>query len=144
MLKRCLKLKVLLYLNNADVIHQYYPHFIDNTESKVKNLLKTIQYDLLDFIEGEDEPDYTPEDVTACITSLLEFMSSIESEEQTVDSAKQHIKTLVLSLNTLNESCDDCLIDTNQGEDICQFIEKVVSATNIDISSDVTKEWRMW
>jgi hypothetical protein len=110
----------------------------------VKNLLKTIQYDLLDFIEGDNEPDYTPEDVTACITNLLEFMSSMELEEQTVDSAKQHIKTLVLSLNTLNESCDDCLIDTNQREDICQFIEKVVSSANIDISSDVTKEWRMW
>jgi len=113
-------------------------------ETKVKNLLKTIQYDLLDFIEGEDEPDYTPEDVTACITSLLEFMSSIESEAQTNDSAKQHIKTLVLSLNTLNESCDDCLIDTNQGEDICEFIQKVVSAANVDLRSDVTEEWRMW
>lgn len=110
----------------------------------MKNLLKTIQYDLLDFIEGEDDPDYTSEDVTACITSLLEFMSSIESEEQTVDSANQHIKTLVLSLNNLNESCDDCLIDTNQGEDICLFIEKVITAANVEFASDVTKEWRTW
>ena len=110
----------------------------------MKNLLKTIQYDLLDFIEGEDEPDYTPEDVTACITSLLEFMSSIESEAQTKDSVEQHIKTLVLSLNTLNESCDDCLIDTNQGEDIYQFIQKVISAANVEFAGDVTEQWRMW
>jgi len=117
---------------------------LDNTENKVKNLLKTIQYDLLDFIEGEEEPDYTPEDVTACITSLLEFMSSIESEEQTIKSAKHHIKTLVLSLNTLNESCDDCLIDTSQREDICQFIEKVITAAHVEFTGDVTEEWRMW
>jgi hypothetical protein len=110
----------------------------------VKNLLKTIQYDLLDFIEGEDEPDYSSEDVTACITSLLEFMSSIESEVQTLESAKDHIKTLVLSLNNLNESCDDCLIDTNQREDICLFIEKVITAANVEFTSDVTEEWRMW
>ena len=110
----------------------------------MKNLLKSIQYDLLDFIEGDNEPDYTPEDVTACITSLLEFMSSIESEAQTIQSAKDHIKTLVLSLNTLNESCDDCLIDTNQREDISLFIQKVISAANIELSSEVTEEWITW
>ena len=110
----------------------------------MKNLLKKIQYDLLDFIEGEDEPDYTSQDVTACITSLLEFMSAIESEKQTKDSAKEHIKTLVLSLNALNESCDDFLIETSQREDICAFIQKVISAANIEFVGDVTEEWRMW
>ncbi|PKG81700.1 hypothetical protein CXF85_17145 [Colwellia sp. 75C3] len=110
----------------------------------MKNLLKSIQYDLLDFIEGEDDPDYTSEDVAACITTLLDFMSAIESESQTKDSAKEHIKTLVLSLNSLNESCDDCLIDTGQREDICEFIQKVLSAANIDFPGDITEEWRMW
>jgi hypothetical protein len=110
----------------------------------VKNLLKNIQYDLLDFIEGEDEPDYTSQDVTVCITSLLEFMSAIESEKQTKESAKEHIKTLVLSLNALNESCDDCLIETSQREDICAFIQKVISAANITFVGDITEEWRMW
>ena len=40
---------------------------------------------MLDFIEGEDEneTDYTAEDVALCITSLLEFMSSMEAEAQT-------------------------------------------------------------
>ncbi|PKI17512.1 hypothetical protein CXF71_03680 [Colwellia sp. 12G3] len=99
---------------------------------------------MLDFIEGEDEADYTSEDVTICITTLLDFMSAIESEIQTQDSAKAHIKALVLSLNTLNESCDDCLIDASQREDICEFIQKVTSAANIEFVGDVTEEWRVW
>lgn len=110
----------------------------------MKNLLKSIQYDLLDFIEGDDDPVYTAEDVTGCITSLLEFMSSIESEKQTIASAKEHIKTLVLSLNALNESCDDYLIDKSQREDICEFIQKVLSAADVVLVGDVTEEWRMW
>ncbi len=110
----------------------------------MKNLLKSIQYDLLDFIEGEDEADYTAEDVTICITTLLEFMSAIEAETQTIDSARDHIKTLVLSLNTLHENCDDCLIDISQREDICQFIQKVISAAHIEFDGDITEEWRMW
>lgn len=65
----------------------------------MKSLLKSIQYGMLDFIDGEDEPDYSSEDVTACITSLLEFMSSMESDTQTIDSAKIYVKELVLSLN---------------------------------------------
>ncbi len=99
---------------------------------------------MLDFIEGEDEPDYTSEDVKLCITSLLEFMSSMESEAQTIASAKAHIKTLVLSLNSLNQQCDDCLIETAQREDICEFIQKVISAANVTFVGDVTEEWREW
>lgn len=110
----------------------------------MKNLLKSIQYDMLDFIEGEDEPDYTAEDVTVCITSLLEFMTAIESDKQTIESAKDHVKTLVLTLNALNESCDDYLIETGQREDICEFIQKVTSAANIEFDGDVTQEWRVW
>ena len=112
----------------------------------MKNLLKVIQYDMLDFIEGEDEneTDYTAEDVALCITSLLEFMSSMASEAQTLESSKEHVKTVVLSLNSLNHQCGDCLIETEQREDICQFIQKVISAENIEFVGDVTKEWREW
>ncbi len=112
----------------------------------MKSLLKVIQYDMLDYIEGdeESESDYTAQDVTLCITTLLEFMSSMESEVQTVEGAKAHIETLVLSLNSLNHQCGDCLIETEQREDICLFIQKAISAANVELDGDVTEEWREW
>ncbi len=110
----------------------------------MKSLLKSIQYGMLDFIEGDDEPDYTSEDVRACIALLLEFMFVVESESQTIDSAREHVKNLVISLNELNEKCDECLIETDQREEICDFIFKVVSNANIDFSGDITEEWRDW
>lgn len=110
----------------------------------MKSLLKSIQYDLLDFIEGEDESDYCSEDVTACITMLLEFLSSIESEVQTIETANTHVHTLVLALNELNEDCAHCLIETGQREDICEFIQQTLLAANIEIKSDITEQWRDW
>lgn len=110
----------------------------------MKTILKSIQYGMLDFIEGEDAPDYTPEDVTACITLLLEFMTEIEFEPQTQESAKSHIKDLVLSLNDLNAKCDASLIEADQGEEICEFISKTIANANVEFSTDITKEWRDW
>ena len=113
-------------------------------EGEVQSLLKSIQYGMLDFIEGEDEPDYSSEDVTACITLLLEFMSSMESDTQTIESAKDHVKALVLSLNELNHECGYSLIETDQREEICEFIQKTVTIVGVALNGDVTEEWREW
>jgi len=114
---------------------------------------------MLDFIEIESEdesgpsytsadvsacPSYTSADVSACVTNLLDFMAAIESEIQTETSAKEHVATLLFSLNDLNESCDDDLIDNNQREDIVEFIEKALSAANITLpGGDITAQWRI-
>lgn len=108
----------------------------------MKTLLKSIQYGMLDCIEGEDEPEYAPEDVTACITLLLEFLTEIEFETQTQERAKSHIKDLVISLNDLNTKCDGNLIESDQCEEICEFISKTIANANVELSEDFTKEWR--
>jgi len=110
----------------------------------MKNLLKVIQYDLLDFIEGEEEPSYSSNDVTSCIKLLLEFLSSLDAEEQTIESATTHVRELVLSLNELNDDCQHCLIETAQREDICDFIQKALIAANIVFDGDITEKWREW
>jgi len=99
---------------------------------------------MLDFIEGEDAPDYTSAEVNACITLLLEFMTEIECEAQTQESVKNHVRELVLALNDLNAKCDERLIETDQREDICQFISKVITNANVEVSGDITEEWRHW
>jgi hypothetical protein len=110
----------------------------------VKSLLKSIQYGMLDFIEGDDDPDYTSTDVTTCITLLLEFMTEIEYETQTKESVKNHVRDLVLALNDLNAKCDDCLIETDEREEICEFIFKVIANANVEFALDITEEWRNW
>ena len=120
----------------------------------MKSILKGIQYDLLDFIEGhneelgegdsDSEPSYTTEDVTACIKLLLEFLSAMESAEQTLVSATAHVRELILALDELNEKCDGCLIETAQREEISDFIEKVFIAENVTLDTDLSQELRQW
>jgi len=110
----------------------------------MKDLLKVIQYDLLDFIEGEEEPAYSSNDVTSCIKLLLEFLSSIDSQKPSIESAKTHVHELVLSLNELNDRCNNSLIETAQREDIAEFIQKALVSENIKIEGDITEQWRTW
>jgi hypothetical protein len=108
----------------------------------MKNLLKIIQYDMLDFIEGEEDANYSSNDVTACIKLLLEFLTTISTQEQSSDSAKAHVHELVLSLKKLNEQCKNSLIDTEQYEDIIAFIQKSLVSEDINIEGDITEQWR--
>jgi hypothetical protein len=110
----------------------------------MKSLLKIIQYDLLDFIEGEDDPIYSSSDVTSCIKLLLNFLTTIDGQEQSIESAKTHVHELVLSLNALNEKCHSALIDSGQRDDIVNFINIVLLSVNITIDGDMTAQWRTW
>jgi len=110
----------------------------------LKNILKGIQYDLLDYIEDEEDAEYTVEDVTECITLLLEFMSNVEERVTDLNTAEIEVRELVLSLNELNEQCADALIETSQREDIVLFIEKVLIESNVVFEEDITERWREW
>jgi hypothetical protein len=110
----------------------------------MKNTLKSIQYGLLDYIEGEENPDYSSADVTACIKLLLEFMATIMNLENQSEAAKTNsecttalVYELVLSLNSLNDDCDGCLIASEEQEEITEFIEKVLLTANVEITGKV-------
>jgi len=110
----------------------------------MKTLLKSIQYGMLDYIDGEESPEYSSEDVNQCITLLLEFMTFMGSEPQTIETATYEVQELVLSLNDLNARCFHCLIETSEREDICKFINKVITAAELEFDHDITAKWRQW
>lgn len=110
----------------------------------MKTLIKSIQYGMLDYIDGEEDPEYTSEDVEQCITLLLEFMTFMGSEPQTNDTATYEVQELVLSLNDLNARCFNCLIETSEREDICKFIDKVIVQAGLKFDHDITVKYRQW
>lgn len=99
---------------------------------------------MLDYIDGEEAPEYTSDDVAQCITILLEFMTFMASEPQTIETATYEIKELVFSLNDLNTKCAHSLIETDQCEEICKFINKVITAARLKFDHDITTQWRQW
>ena len=110
----------------------------------MKTLLKSIQYGMLDYIDGVEDPEYSSEDVNQCITLLLEFMTFMGSEPQTIETATYEVQELVLSLNELNARCVHCLIETSEREDICKFIDKVITQAGLVFDHDLTAQWRQW
>ena len=55
-------------------------------------------------------------------------------------------KKAVPDLNFLNEKCDCSLIETDQREDICEYINQTVYSFGFIESEneDVAEEWREW
>ena len=64
------------------------------------------------------------------------------------------VERTVTALNLLNTECSRSLIETDQREDICAFIEEVIIANGMDIDAlaaqrnctrhAITDEWRDW
>lgn len=66
----------------------------------------------------------------------------------------QHVEVLVVALNKVNEDFDHGVIETNEREELCAFIDEVIIAKGIDIEAlaasqnlgrhEITDEWRDW
>jgi len=110
----------------------------------METLLKDLEEGMLGFIDGEDDADYSPSDVEKCLGFLKSFERSMSLTEQTLETSLELVKVLVLSLNQLNEDCEECLIETDQREDICEFIDSVLTKCGVSFDDDVTEEWREW
>lgn len=66
----------------------------------------------------------------------------------------RNIETLVLGLNQINEDFDYGVIETGEREELCEFIDQVITSRGIDIEAlaaskncdryELTDEWRDW
>lgn len=87
---------------------------------------------------------YSKDDVDKCREILT---SHAESLEQTKDRAHalELVKSTVIRLNRLNEDAAGGLIETDQREEICEFIVKAGAIMGFNSEAeDVTEKWREW
>jgi hypothetical protein len=88
---------------------------------------------------------------------LKEFVASVEQCSPSVNDfpqVMQSIEALVVALNKVNEDFDHGVIETDEREEICSFIDEVVIAKGIDIEAlaasqncgrhELTDQWRDW
>jgi len=91
---------------------------------------------------------YTQNDIDCCVNILDDYIDELitlvdrASESAILDS----VKKVVLSLNELNENANYSLIEADQKECICQFIQDAATDAGLpQTSTDITKDWwRMW
>ena len=114
---------------------------------KYKNQLQdTVIIPMNEFMTDYDDCGFTEKDIAKCESLILKYFAALE--EIKVHSDKEimeNVKSLVLSLNKLNEKTNYCLIETEEREAICEIIQSSAIESGLsDSSDDITEQWREW
>lgn len=110
---------------------------------ELKSIKSRIVDGMLSYMAVADV-DYTQMDVEQCVQILEDYTDAI-SDAKDRSSAIKAVKSAVLKLNRLNESAGYELIETDQREDICEYIIKAGALLGFnEKDEDVTEEWREW
>lgn len=109
-------------------------------------LQQTVISPMTAYMQDSEDCGFTQNDVAKCESLILEYLSALEGMEEPTDAKiMQHVQTLVLSLNELNEKTDFCLLETEERECICEIIQSSAIAYGLtDPEDDITEEWREW
>ena len=105
---------------------------------------------MVEFMElDEQEPGYdcgyAQGEIDACFEIIDTYIRSIADNS---DSSRPKILSIIQSvvekLNSLNNSCNGCLIETDQREDLCELILFAARRAGLETDDDVTEKWREW
>ncbi len=100
------------------------------------------------------DPGYTQREVDQCEKILDAFIATLIEPVTDYSLVMNAVKNTVIALNKLNDSCESPIIETDQREYICAFIEEVIIAKGVDIEAlaasqkctrhEITDAWREW
>lgn len=102
-----------------------------------------------------DDPTYDPNsfvgysqvNVDQCEKTLDMFLADLAN---VAEAARQEqilsvVRKVVLGLNKVNEDCDSRLIETQEREQLCEFITIAAQQAGlVSDEEDITYEWREW
>ena len=124
-----------------------------NQESKenLAELKKEVLDSMVDYLE-DAIGDYDQTHIDQCEKYLDEYANDVAKADGDFIKIMALVEVVVVSLNQLNETCKHSLIETDQRECICEFINQVIIENGIDLDalvssqqcSDITEEWREW
>lgn len=92
--------------------------------------------------DGDDE--FTEENIAATETVLRDYMGGLTHiQEPSQKEIIKIVKETVLRLNALNEEYD-FFIETQEREELYEFIMENAQRAGLETEEDITEEWREW
>ncbi len=123
----------------------------DSNLKKLEKIKKKLISGMLNYMKPEDEDDdfecsYTEEDVQKCDKILSEYTDELKKLDPPGDekAIMRVVKRVVLALNKLNEKADFEMIETDQREQLYEYISTAAQASGLKSDDDITEEWRDW
>lgn len=108
-------------------------------ESKIDALKNS----MLDYIKTA-KPSYTKKDVNECADILNTYLTEM-AKTHSKEEGMQIVKTTILKLNNLNESCHSQLIETVERESIAEIMIMAGYQKGYNtLEEDITEAWREW
>ena len=124
-------------------LHQY-------KEKKFEIIISSmIDYMNMEDEDGEDFGDcgYTQNEIDECAIILDNYIDELIAlgDNSSESAIMDCVKEVILALNELNEKADYALIETDQREYLCSFIQDAATNAGLPLTSvDITEAWRMW
>lgn len=105
-------------------------------------------YQRLDEAQTQgDSLGYTETDVGQFQEILYNYITRLSRLEEDVDADEImiYVKKVILELNELNDECAYSLIEVDQQELLCDFIERAAQEAGLETDgNDITEPWREW
>ncbi len=110
---------------------------------EIKEIIKRLESGMLDYMTT-GMAGYTKTDVEKCMKIISDYLLAM-GHATSKDEGMSIVKEPVLSLNQLNESSGENLIETDQREDIAEIIILAGSLKGFnERREDITEAWREW
>ncbi len=109
----------------------------------LRQSLHSLTSGMIDYMRG-GTASYSENDIDRCRTVLVSHAEALEQVKDRA-AALALVKSTVTQLNVLNRDAGEDLIETDQREEICQFLIKAGAIMGFNSEDeDVTEEWREW
>lgn len=110
---------------------------------EIKAIKARLESGMLDYINS-GMGDYTKKEVEECMKIISDYLVKMGGAASK-DEGMAIVQKTVLSLNKLNESTGESLIETDQREDIANIIILAGSLKGFnERREDITETWREW
>src|SRR5215213_5915562 len=113
---------------------------------KLEALKARLLEGMTDYIADGDGGGYDKNDIQKCDDILRGFMKRLDRlDDSAPETTILHcVKKAVLDLNALNDSVGGSLIETDQREDLCEYLLLAAQSAGLKRNDDITEEWREW
>ena len=115
----------------------------------MKKQIRILKRQVIRVLEDglSDSDAYSQDDIDCCedeLNSFLEQLRNLPSKEQR-DYVLEVVELTLETLEELNTSCDEGLIDSELGDELCEFMAAAVLktglVTNIDHIIENSRKW---